>query len=140
MSRASTWTYRGTEFTELDVDAVMARAPQVALVDELAHTNAPGSKNEKRWQDIDELLDAGIDVLSTVQRAAPRVAQRRGRADHRGAAAGDRARRGACAGAEQIELVDITPQALRRRMAHGNVYPPERVDAALCQLLPDRAT
>jgi len=58
--------YRGTSFRELDLDAVLARAPQVALVDELAHTNVPGSRNTKRWEDINELLDAGIDVISTV--------------------------------------------------------------------------
>src|SRR6187397_1208937 len=57
--------YRGATLEEMDVDAVLARRPQIALVDELAHTNAPGSRNEKRWQDVDELLDAGIDVLST---------------------------------------------------------------------------
>src|SRR5262249_56713188 len=59
-------TYRGAEFTELDADAVIARRPQVALIDELAHTNIPGSRHEKRWQDIDQILDAGIDVISTV--------------------------------------------------------------------------
>src|SRR6185295_15827128 len=59
-------TYRGSDFEEMDVDAVIARAPAVALVDELAHTNVPGSRNEKRWQDIEEILAAGIDVISTV--------------------------------------------------------------------------
>src|SRR5215475_5502749 len=59
-------TYRGGAFEEMDVDAVLARKPQIALVDELAHTNVPGSRNEKRWQDIEELLAAGIDVISTV--------------------------------------------------------------------------
>ena len=59
-------SYRGVEFEEMDIDAVLARAPQVALVDELAHTNVPGSRNEKRWQDIEELLAAGINVISTV--------------------------------------------------------------------------
>src|SRR5437016_7372356 len=58
--------YRGTTFEEMDLDAVLARRPEVALVDELAHTNAPGSRNAKRWQDVEELLDAGIDVISTV--------------------------------------------------------------------------
>src|SRR5664279_2961086 len=56
--------HRGTEFPEMDIDAVLARKPEVALVDELAHTNVPGSRNEKRWQDVVELLDAGIDVIS----------------------------------------------------------------------------
>src|SRR6476619_4329975 len=59
-------THRGAQFEELDVDAVVARRPEVVLVDELAHTNVPGSHNEKRWQDVDEILDAGIDVISTV--------------------------------------------------------------------------
>src|ERR1700754_878307 len=58
--------YRGRTFTEMDVDAILARKPEVAVVDELAHTNIPGSRNAKRWQDIDELLDAGIDVITTV--------------------------------------------------------------------------
>ena len=80
-------------FEEMDLDAVLARRPEVALVDELAHTNVPGIRHAKRWQDIDELLDAGIDVISTRQHPAPRVAQRRRRAHHRGAPAGDRARR-----------------------------------------------
>ena len=100
------------------------------VVDELAHTNAPGSRNPKRWQDVDEILDAGIHVLTTVniqhleslndvveqitgiaqQETVPDAVVRR---------------------ADQIELVDMTPEALRRRMAHGNVYPLERVDAAL---------
>src|SRR5262245_34825639 len=58
--------YRGSSFTEMDVDAVLARTPRVALVDELAHTNVPGARNEKRWQDVEELLAAGIDVITTV--------------------------------------------------------------------------
>jgi two-component system sensor histidine kinase KdpD len=58
--------YRGTSFEEMDLDAVLARKPQIALVDELAHTNVPGSRNAKRWQDVEELLEAGIDVISTV--------------------------------------------------------------------------
>ena len=62
----ATVTYRGTTLEEMDLAAVLARRPQVALVDELAHTNAPGSPNEKRWQDIEELLDAGITVITTV--------------------------------------------------------------------------
>ena len=123
-------THRGVTLTELDVDAVLARRPEVVVVDELAHTNAPGSKNPKRWQDVDEILDAGIHVLSTVniqhleslndvveqitgiaqQETVPDAVVRR---------------------ADQIELVDMTPEALRRRLAHGNVYPAERVDAAL---------
>ena len=122
--------YRGTFFEEMHLDAVLARKPKIALVDELAHTNIPGSRNAKRWQDVEELLDAGIDVISTVniqhleslndvvekitgvrqQETVPDAVVRR---------------------ADQVELVDMTPEALRRRMAHGNVYPPEKIDAAL---------
>jgi two-component system, OmpR family, sensor histidine kinase KdpD len=123
-------SHRGTELTELDVDAVLARGPELVLVDELAHTNAPGSRNAKRWQDIDELLDAGIDVLSTVNvqhlESLNDVVQRITGVRQRETVPDEWVR-----GAEQIELVDITPEALRRRMAHGNIYPSERVDAAL---------
>ncbi|HEY4003656.1 MAG TPA: DUF4118 domain-containing protein [Pseudonocardia sp.] len=123
-------SHRGTSLTELDVPTVLARKPELVLVDELAHTNAPGSANAKRWQDIDELLDAGIDVLSTVN-----VQHLESLNDVVARITGVRQRETVpdewVRGAEQIELVDITPEALRRRMAHGNIYPPERVDAAL---------
>jgi two-component system, OmpR family, sensor histidine kinase KdpD len=125
-----TLSYRGATFTEMDVDAVLARHPRVALVDELAHTNVPGCRNPKRWQDVDEMLDAGINVVSTlniqhleslngVVKQITGVAQQETLPD-------EIARR-----ADQIELVDITPEALRRRMVHGNVYPPDRIEAAL---------
>ena len=114
----------------MDVDAIIARRPEVALVDELAHTNVPGSRHEKRWEDVEALLDAGITVISTLniqhlesvndvveqitgikqQETIPDAVVRR---------------------ADQIELVDMAPEAIRRRMAHGNIYPAERVDAAL---------
>jgi two-component system sensor histidine kinase KdpD len=123
-------THRGHEFTELDLDALLARAPEVAVVDELAHTNIPGSRNEKRWQDIDELLDAGIDVLSTVNiqhlESLNDVVDRITGAHQHETVPDDIVRR-----TEQLELVDITPEALCRRLAHGNVYPAHRVDAAL---------
>ncbi|NBM14419.1 sensor histidine kinase KdpD, partial [Streptomyces sp. GC420] len=123
-------TYRGATFSEMDVDAVLARRPSVALVDELAHTNIPGSRNAKRWQDIEELLDAGITVVSTVNiqhleslgdvvEAITGVRQRETVPD-------EVVRR-----ADQIELVDMSPQALRRRLAHGNVYAADKIDAAL---------
>lgn len=122
--------YRGHEFTEMDVDAVLARKPEVAIVDELAHTNVSGSRNAKRWQDIEELLDAGIDVLSTVNvqhlESLNDVVERITGAHQHETVPDEIVRR-----AEQIELVDITPEALRRRLAHGNVYPAHRVDAAL---------
>jgi len=122
--------YRGTTFEEMDLDAVLARHPQVALVDELAHTNVPGSRNEKRWQDVEELLRAGIDVISTVNiqhleslndvvEKITGVPQRETVPD------------AVVRAADQVELVDMTPQALRRRMAHGNVYAADKIDAAL---------
>jgi two-component system, OmpR family, sensor histidine kinase KdpD len=122
--------YRGVTLEEMDLDAVLARRPQVALVDELAHTNVPGSRNAKRWQDVEELLAAGIDVLSTVNvqhleslndvvETITGVPQRETVPDE------------VVRAAEQVELVDITPEALRRRMAHGNIYAADKVDAAL---------
>ena len=123
-------THRGVGFEEMDVDAVLARRPRIALVDELAHTNVPGSRNERRWHDVEELLAAGIDVISTVNVQHLASLGRRGRAitgvRQRETVPDDVVRR-----ADQIELVDMSPQALRRRMAHGNVYPAEKVDAAL---------
>ena len=114
----------------MDLDAILARAPNVALIDELAHTNVPGGAHEKRWQDVEQILDAGIDVITTVniqhlesvndvvekitgitqQETVPDAVVRR---------------------AEQIEIVDVTPEALRRRMAHGNIYKADKIDASL---------
>lgn len=122
--------HRGVQLTELDVDAVVARGPDVALVDELAHTNAPGSRHAKRWQDVHDLLDAGIDVVTTVNvqhlesltedvEAITGVRQRETVPDH------------VVREADQIQLVDLSPQALRRRLAHGNVYRAEQIDASL---------
>ncbi|MGW2720277.1 ATP-binding protein [Streptomyces sp. NPDC001492] len=122
--------YRGTAFTEMDVDAVLTRGPQVALVDELAHTNVPGSRNAKRWQDVEELLAAGIDVVSTVNiqhlESLGDVVESITGVRQRETVPDEVVRR-----ADQIELVDMSPQALRRRMAHGNIYQPDKVDAAL---------
>ncbi|MCR3749197.1 sensor histidine kinase KdpD [Lentzea californiensis] len=122
--------HRELEVSEMDVDAVLARRPEVAVVDELAHTNAPGSRNEKRWQDVEELLEAGIDVLSTVNvqhlESLNDVVERITGVRQRETVPDEVVRR-----AEQVELVDITPEALRRRLAHGNVYPAHRIDAAL---------
>ncbi len=122
--------YRGTRFAELDVDAVIKRHPQVVLVDELAHTNTPGSRNPKRWQDVDEILDAGIDVISTVniqhlESLNDVVTQITGIEQQ------EKVPDEVVRAANQIELVDITPEALRRRLSHGNVYSSERIDAAL---------
>ena len=125
-----TLTYRGAEFTEMDVDAILARRPDVALVDELAHTNVPGSRNAKRWQDIQELLDAGITVITNVNiqhlESINDVVQEITGVPQRETVPDAVVRR-----AEQVELIDMAPEALRRRMAHGNIYKPEKVDAAL---------
>ncbi|MEY7974985.1 DUF4118 domain-containing protein [Streptomyces pilosus] len=122
--------YRGGTFTEMDVDAVLRRAPAVALVDELAHTNVPGSRNAKRWQDVEELLAAGVDVISTVNiqhlESLGDVVESITGVRQRETVPDEVVRR-----ADQIELVDMSPQALRRRMAHGNIYKPDKVDAAL---------
>lgn len=122
--------YRGQTFEEMDLPAILRRRPAVVLVDELAHTNIPGVEHEKRWEDVEDLLAAGIDVISTVNlqhlesvndvvAAITGTVQRETVPDS------------FVRHAQQVQLVDITPEALRRRMAHGNIYPAERVDAAL---------
>ncbi|MFB8240711.1 ATP-binding protein [Kitasatospora purpeofusca] len=122
--------YRDTDFEEMDLDAVLARRPAVALVDELAHTNVPGGRHGKRWQDVEDLLDAGIDVITTVNiqhlESLNDVVRKITGIPQRETVPDEVVRR-----ADQIELVDMAPQALRRRMAHGNVYKAEKVDAAL---------
>ncbi|MFJ2576257.1 ATP-binding protein [Kitasatospora aureofaciens] len=123
-------SYRDAEFEEMDLDTVLARRPAVVLVDELAHTNIPGGRNAKRWQDVEDLLAAGIDVISTVNiqhlESLNDVVQKITGIPQRETVPDEVVRR-----ADQIELVDMAPQALRRRMAHGNVYKAEKVDAAL---------
>ncbi|MFF4225201.1 ATP-binding protein [Streptomyces abikoensis] len=120
----------GPESTGLDLAAVLARRPAVALVDELAHTNVPGTGNAKRWQDVEELLAAGIDVMTTVNiqhlESLSDVVEKITGVPQRETVPDDVVRR-----AHQIELVDMAPEALRRRMAHGNIYAPEKIDAAL---------
>jgi len=122
--------YRGVTVEEMDPDAIIARHPAVALIDELAHNNAPGSAREKRWQDVEAIRDAGIEVISTcnvqhVDSVADAVetildVPVRERIPDEVVRASD-----------EIELVDMSPHALRQRMRHGNVYPPERVAVAL---------
>jgi two-component system sensor histidine kinase KdpD len=123
-------SYRGVTLEEMDVEAIIARHPAVALVDELAHTNVPGSRNPKRYQDVEELLAAGITVISTLNiqhleglndivETITGVRQRETLPDH------------VLSDADEIELVDISPEALRARLRHGNVYPPERAERAL---------
>lgn len=123
-------SYRGADFAEMDVDAVLARRPKVALVDELAHTNVPGCRNQKRWQDVEELLAAGTDVISTVNiqhlESLNDVVEKITGVPQR-----ERLPDAVVRAADQVELVDMAPEALRRRMAHGNVYAPTKVDAAL---------
>ena len=122
--------YRGQTLEEMDLDGLLARRPELVLVDELAHSNAPGSKNAKRWQDVEDLLDAGINVISTInlqhlESLNDVVEGITGVAQH------ETVPDPVVRAADQVELVDMAPEALRRRLAHGNVYPPERIDAAL---------
>lgn len=122
--------YRGITLEELDVEAVLARHPQVVLVDELAHTNAPGSRHTKRYEDVEELLNAGITVIATLNiqhleslndivEAITGIRQKETLPDR------------VLDEADEVELVDISPEALRARLRHGNVYPPERARLAL---------
>jgi len=123
--------YRGAKFEEMDLAGVLKRHPKVALVDELAHTNVPGSgPHEKRWQDVLTLLDAGIDVITTVniqhlESIADAVEQMTGTRVR------ERVPDWVVRKANQTELVDSSPEQLRRRMLHGNIYPPDRVPYAL---------
>jgi two-component system, OmpR family, sensor histidine kinase KdpD len=122
--------YRGSTFEEMDLEAVLHRAPRVALVDELAHTNIPGSANVKRWQDVEALLDAGIDVLSTLNiqhlESLNDVVFEITDITQRETIPDEVVRR-----ASEIELVDLTQEGIRERMASGKIYPAERIDAAL---------
>lgn len=122
--------HRGVTLDEMDLDAVLRRHPQVALVDELAHTNAPGSAHAKRWEDVESLLDAGIDVISTVNiqhiESLNDVVEQITGVPQRETIPDAVLRR-----ADRIELVDLAPQALRDRLSEGVVYPAARVDAAL---------
>jgi two-component system sensor histidine kinase KdpD len=122
--------YRSARFEEMDLDVVLARRPEIALVDELAHTNVPGSRHAKRWQDVESLLQAGIHVISTlniqhleslndVVQTITGVPQRETIPD------------AVVRAADQVEVVDMAPDALRRRMAHGNIYKADKIDAAL---------
>ena len=123
--------YRGSQWEEMDLDAVLARTPEVVLIDELAHTNVPGSgRHEKRWEDVLEILDAGIAVISTVNiqhieslaDAVERIT---------GVAVRERVPDWVVRRADQIELIDSSADQLRRRMLHGNIYPAAKVPAAL---------
>ncbi len=130
--------YRGARFGEMDLDAVLKRHPKVALVDELAHTNLPGTgPHGKRWQDVLEMLDAGIDVVTTVNiqhlesiaGAVERIT---------GVPVRERVPDWIVRRADQVELVDSSPEQLRRRMLHGNIYPAEQVPQALSRFFSTR--
>ncbi|MGO4432621.1 ATP-binding protein [Paenarthrobacter sp. RAF9] len=122
--------YRGATFEEMDLDAVLARHPHTAVVDEYAHTNIPGGRNRKRWEDIEELLEAGINVLSTVnvQHLASLGDVVSAITDVRQAETvpDEVVRR-----ADQIHLVDISPELLRQRLGDGKIYAADKIDAAL---------
>ncbi|OAI39287.1 hypothetical protein AYO38_07985, partial [bacterium SCGC AG-212-C10] len=122
--------YQGVVLDEMDTDAILARHPQIALVDELAHTNAPGSRAEKRWQDVETLRDAGITVISTLN-----IQHLESLNDVVAGITGVRVREtvpdSVVDGADEVEVVDISPEALQSRMRHGNIYPPEQAERAL---------
>jgi two-component system sensor histidine kinase KdpD len=122
--------YEGVVLEEMDTDAIIARHPRVALVDELAHTNAPGSRHEKRWQDVYDLLAAGITVISTLN-----IQHLESLNDVVAGVTGIRVRETVpdriVNDADEVEVVDISPQALRARMRHGNIYPPAQAEQAL---------
>jgi two-component system sensor histidine kinase KdpD len=122
--------YKGAEFEEMDVDAILARRPQVALVDELAHTNIPGSKHRKRYEDVHEILAAGIDVLSTmniqhIESIAPQVRA------ITGITVRETVPDWVPLTATETVMVDLTPEALQNRMKRGDVYMPEKVEQSL---------
>lgn len=122
--------YKGTLFQEMDVDAILARKPQVVLVDELAHTNIDGSKHRKRYEDVLELLDAKIDVLTTmnvqhIESLGPSILQ------FTGIQVRETVPDWLMQRVDEIVLADVTPQALEKRMKRGDVYPTDRAERAL---------
>src|ERR1700682_2229543 len=122
--------YRGTVLEEMDLDAVMKRGPEVALVDELAHTNVPGLRHAKRWEDVEELRSAGIDVITTVN--VQHVESVKDLVEKvTGVVVRETVPDRELDGADEIQFIDITPEALRKRMRHGNVYARDKVETAL---------
>ena len=122
--------YRGARFEEMDTEAVLARHPQLALVDEFPHTNVPGSARQKRWEDVDVLLDAGIDVMTTMN-----VQHLESLNDQIWQSTGVRVRETipdwVVKGADDVVMVDVTPRALLNRLARGVIYGHERAQSAL---------
>jgi K+-sensing histidine kinase KdpD len=129
--------YRGATLEDMDVAAVLARRPEIALVDELAHTNAPGLRHPKRWQDVEDLRDAGIDVISTVNvqhlESAKDLVEK-----VTGITVRETVPDRVLDSADVIQFIDIAPEALRKRMRHGNVYGQDRVDTALANFFRPR--
>ncbi|HXA27809.1 MAG TPA: hypothetical protein VN193_03590 [Candidatus Angelobacter sp.] len=122
--------YRGTTLEEMDLDALLARHPEIALVDELAHTNAPGVRHAKRWQDVEDLRDAGIDVVTTLN--VQHVESVKDLVESiTGIPVRETVPDRVLDTADEIHFIDITPEALRKRMRHGNIYAPDKVDSAL---------
>jgi two-component system, OmpR family, sensor histidine kinase KdpD len=122
--------YKGAAFEEMDVEAILARKPKVALIDELAHTNIEGSRHAKRYEDVLELLDAGIDVLSTMNiqhlESATPVVQ-----SVTGITVRETVPDWVLQRVNEVVMADLTPEALQNRMKRGDIYPQERVDRAL---------
>ena len=129
--------YKGTMFEEMDIDAILARKPQVALVDELAHTNIPGTRHRKRYEDVLELLEANIDVISTVniqhiESVAPTVNA------FTGVIVRETVPDWVLQISQETVMVDLTPEALQNRMKRGDVYHKEKIEQALQKFLPPR--
>jgi two-component system sensor histidine kinase KdpD len=122
--------YRGTVLEEMDLDALLRRRPEIALVDELAHTNVPGLRHAKRWEDVEDLRAAGIDVITTVN--VQHVESVKDLVEKvTGVVVRETVPDRELDGADEIQFIDITPEALRKRMRHGNVYAREKVETAL---------
>ncbi|HUZ89977.1 MAG TPA: sensor histidine kinase KdpD [Candidatus Acidoferrales bacterium] len=123
-------TYRGSQIEEMDLDAVLRRRPKVVIVDELAHTNVPGSRHGKRWEDVEEMREAGIDVISTVNvqhlESAKDLVEK-----VTGVVVRETVPDRELDGADVVQFIDIAPEALRKRMRHGNIYSPDKVEVAL---------
>jgi two-component system sensor histidine kinase KdpD len=122
--------YRGTVLEEMDLDAVLRRRPEIALVDELAHTNVPGVRHQKRWQDVEDMRAAGIDVITTVN--VQHVESVKDLVEKvTGITVRETVPDKELDGADEIQFIDITPEALRKRMRHGNIYARDKVETAL---------